>query len=403
MAKQQKIVGKYNKNKDGYYRYTLSVKDAHGSRRRIPLRGKTEDELDELVQRTEFEIKRGELCFNSNTKFMKWADEWLETYKSGNVSQKNYDTYKANLRLHIYPVIGNLPLCDVRKIHCQKVLNRQAGKSKSHVGKLRMTMYQILEEAVENGYINKNPARNLELPKVTEGTHRSITDYERKKILELCETHRAGLWVLVMLYCGLRPSEAIALNWNDIDFADGFISVSHSLNDSSGVKTDAGIRRVPAPPVLIDKLREAKRGTSTTFIFSQLRDKTKPHTETSMRSMWENFKRELDISMGAKVYRNEIKLSVVANDLTPYCLRHTCATDYQTAGIPLNIAKVLLGHKDVSVTANVYTHYSTANETATAAQLKAFWDPSSSKKMGAPEVRQNENTASQTLDTKAFA
>jgi integrase len=338
----------------------------------VYLRAKTEPELDDLVRRTKYEIDRGELCFNSNTKFCKWAEEWLETYKRGNVSQKNYDTYRANLRLHINPVLGNLPLCDIRKIHCQSVLNRQAGKSKSHVGKLRMTMFQVFEEAEENGYISKNPARRLDLPKVAEGTHRPITAFERQKILVLCKTHRAGLWVLVMLYCGLRPSEAIALNWSDIDFKHGFINVARSL-DNDGTKTEAGARRVPLPLDLLEKLRAARRESLTAFIFGQMRDPLKPHTETSMRCMWENFKRELDISMGAKVYRNAITRSVVADDLTPYCLRHTCATDYQAAGVPLNIAKVLLGHKDVQVTANVYTHYSAADESATSIQLRTFW------------------------------
>ena len=47
------------------------------------------------------------------------------------------------------------------------------------------------------------------------------------------------------------------------------------------------------------------------------------------------FKRELEIHMGAEVYRNQIIQSVVAPDLVPYCLRHTYCTDLQRAGVPL--------------------------------------------------------------------
>ena len=84
------------------------------------------------------------------------------------------------------------------------------------------------------------------------------------------------------------------------------------------------------------------------------------HTKTSMRQMWEVFKRDLDISMGAQTFRNAIipETSVVAKDLTPYCLRHTYGTDLQTAGVPINVAKDLMGHKDISVTARIYTHLS---------------------------------------------
>ena len=46
----------------------------------------------------------------------------------------------------------------------------------------------------------------------------------------------------------------------------------------------------------------------------------------------------------------------VADDLVPYCLRHTFCTDLQDAGVPINIAKELMGHSDISITAKIYTH-----------------------------------------------
>lgn len=47
---------------------------------------------------------------------------------------------------------------------------------------------------------------------------------------------------------------------------------------------------------------------------------------------------------------------LVAKDLTPYCLRHTFCTDLERAGVPINVAKDLMGHSDIAVTANIYTH-----------------------------------------------
>lgn len=79
------------------------------------------------------------------------------------------------------------------------------------------------------------------------------------------------------------------------------------------------------------------------------------HSGSSANDLWNNFKRELDIQMGAEIYRNKIIRSVVATDLVPYCLRHTYCTDLQRAGVPINIAKYLMGHSDISVTSNIYT------------------------------------------------
>ena len=64
----------------------------------------------------------------------------------------------------------------------------------------------------------------------------------------------------------------------------------------------------------------------------------------------------MDITNGATVYRNQITKSTLAEDLEPYLLRHTFCTDCQAAGVPLNVAKELMGHSDISVTAKIYTH-----------------------------------------------
>ena len=46
----------------------------------------------------------------------------------------------------------------------------------------------------------------------------------------------------------------------------------------------------------------------------------------------------------------------MADDLTLYCLRHTHVTDLQSAGVPLNVAKDLLGHQSIAMTSQIYTH-----------------------------------------------
>ena len=85
-----------------------------------------------------------------------------------------------------------------------------------------------------------------------------------------------------------------------------------------------------------------------------------PHTETSMKQMWRSFKQALDLDMGAQMAGGAIdpETSVVADDLTPYCLRHTYATDLQSADVPINVTKDFLGHKSIAMTSQIYTHLS---------------------------------------------
>lgn len=106
----------------------------------------------------------------------------------------------------------------------------------------------------------------------------------------------------------------------------------------------------------------------------------RPHTETSMKQMWRSFKQALDLDMGRTdgTRRNRPGNVVVADDLTPYCLRHTYATDLQSADVPINVAKDFLGHKSIAMTSHIYTHLS--DEAFTNASLKVLSFATESRK-----------------------
>jgi hypothetical protein len=73
--------------------------------------------------------------------------------------------------------------------------------------------------------------------------------------------------------------------------------------------------------------------------------------------MWKSFKRDVDIAMGATVYRNEIIEHMLPEEVTPYYLRHTCCTEWFEMGLDLKTVQYLMGHADIKTTANVYMHF----------------------------------------------
>ena len=114
------------------------------------------------------------------------------------------------------------------------------------VSKLRMTLRRIMRKAKKQKLIPDNPAEDIVLPQVTQGSRRPITDKERAMILETAKTHYAGAMVLTMLYCGLRPIEVRNLKWADLDFTNDLLTVTKS-------KTAAGTgRKLPMPPTVKD-------------------------------------------------------------------------------------------------------------------------------------------------------
>lgn len=65
----------------------------------------------------------------------------------------------------------------------------------------------------------------------------------------------------------------------------------------------------------------------------------------------------MDIENGAKLFRGGVVESTLADDLRPYFYRHTYCTDLQDAGVPITVAQRLMGHSDIKMTAQIYTHH----------------------------------------------
>lgn len=302
--------------------------------------------------------KRGEETIGENMTVDAWFREWLQTYKKPKgLTPKSLAMYTEKYNGYIKPRIGQIKMKNVKNIHLQKIMNEQAGRSASHTKKLRMVMQEMFRRARQARLIQYDPAELLELPVTTEGKRRSITEAERTAILEVADRHPAGLWVLTLLYTGMRPGETAALTWADVDFDRNEIHV-HAAKESGsetvkGPKTAAGVRDIPIHSELKKRLSETKEKPFSPVFPNK---NGKHMDDATLRRRWKSFYRELDIHMGAKVYRNKITEHAVAQDLTPYCLRHTFCTDLQRAGVALNVAKELMGHSDISVTANIYTH-----------------------------------------------
>lgn len=178
------------KGKDGRY-HKYFRKDGQ----RYHVAADSEPELYMKVGKLLQQLETDTYKLDKNTLVRDWAKLWLSTYKEGKITQKSLDTYRQKLDGYILPEIGNMKLKDVTSVHLQRILNRQAGRSYSHLTKLRVTMSSLFERAVIARLIVFNPAQGLELPAYEKGQRRSLTDQERAAVLAVARRNRAGLWV----------------------------------------------------------------------------------------------------------------------------------------------------------------------------------------------------------------
>lgn len=310
--------------------------------KRYEVRANTIEELYEKKARKKREVAENVIIYNSRTTVDKWADEAFDTYKS---KVQGLRDIKCRYRKYVSPVIGHKALCDVRAVECQNILNSCAGMSYSHCKSLKQEICFLFQTAVENRLIPFSPAVRLSLPEYTRGYRRSITDHERKHLLAVYEKDPTYLLFVIILKCGCRPEEAIGLIGRDIDHSKKLLHVR-------GTKTKNSDRFVPIPSDVYEVIKKTKP-----FEPVCVNRKGNIHSESSYKRLCAHLKRDMNISMGCKVYRNALIPPLpLADDFVPYCLRHTYCTDLCKAGVDVRTAQRLMGHANISITADIYTH-----------------------------------------------
>lgn len=314
---------------------------------------KTEAELAAKVAIRKKELEDG-TRLKKNMPFNLCADNWIERKKAYLKKEKTYRDYKKFVS-HLNEYFGGKKLKTISAADCEDCLRHYADleMSKAFIDKMATIMVQIFKYAVSRELLQASPMTDVEKPLAEEGTHRQISDQERKVILSVAEYHHAGTWIKIMLYCGLRPSETAYIKGKDIDLQEEVLHIS-------GTKSQNADRYVPIPRFLVSELTGFKKAE---YVFSTAHG-TKL-SEQSIKRWWKSFKNEMERHLGAETFRNKIiesKLPQLKDDpddspLTLYCLRHTYCTDLELKGVPINIAKELMGHASVETTAKYYTHF----------------------------------------------
>lgn len=339
---------------------TVTLTD--GSKHQIKVYGKTEAEAIIKLERKKWEYEHGLVVLSSNTPYEKWFTEWLDTYKRPAIQEASVKNIIIANRNYFQPILGKMPLIAIKTLHIQQCMNQLQGKSESYIKKNFAVINNVLETAVNNDLITKNPCKGIKLPSGTKKQHRrSLTAEEQKLLRQAIEKHSKGLMFAITYACGLRPGEVRALQWQQLDLKNGNIHVIYAVEKGKSTlkapKSENGFRTVPIPDWLLSMLKQMPRNIDkTAFVFSNT---NQPMTEQRYKRSWKSLLRTMDIMNGAKLYRNVIIEETIDHTITPYHLRHTYCTNLCKQGIDLKTAQYLMGHASIEMTAEIYTHVDT--------------------------------------------
>ena len=199
------------------------------------------------------------------------------------------------------------------------------------------------------GTIKEYAADKIRRPKTKEKEVTCFTLSEQKKIERAALAGKKTKWlgIVVCLYTGLRIGELLALEWKDVDFQKGVLTVSksrHEGKDENGryaqivesPKTVSSRRCIPLPKQILCELRMLKRKSRSAYVISN------GESSIPVRSYQRSFERLLK------------KLDIPHKGF--HALRHTFATRALECGMDVKMLSELLGHKDPAVTLRRYVH-----------------------------------------------
>lgn len=360
---------------DGRYMERVYLGNVNGKTKYKTVYGKSPKEVSEKADTIRIQLRRG--VNSDNPTFEQFMNQYLTII----TPQKSESSIRLIIsRLNIFnSFLSNIKLKSLKQNDIQNVINQitqcnpYTGKPASEKTIKDYIQYirAMLENAVDNGYIEKNPTKRLVVPKTAKESRerRALTEREREYIMNF--QHRGQLPMMLMMLSGLRKGEATALQWSDIDLKNKTITVSKSYDfKAQALKSpkNGKSRIVTIPDKLVDFL--SKQPNQVGFAIISAHDKMM--TETAWKRLLESYLTDLNCHIQEINKFNPHTKEWVIEPFTYHCLRHTFCTLMYEAGVDVLTAQQQMGHSSPEITMKIYTHLSSSTKQNSIKKLNDF-------------------------------
>jgi integrase len=292
-----------------------------------------------------------------------FLERWLEHVKP-QVSLRTHERYGEIVRKNINPVLGAVILTKLRPMQISDAYAKALGSGRrdgrgglapSTVRYMHVILKAAIAQAVRWQMLAHNPVDAVDAPKIVRST---MLTYDLAQTAELIDTTRGTrmrITVILAVLCGLRRGEIAALRWRDINLEKAQLAVNESAEQTqAGVrykKPKSGKSRTVALSArVVNELRShrAQQAEELLALGLPLSDKTfvvaqadgSPLQPRTITHQW-----QLLLS------RNKPLPRIRFHDL-----RHAHATHMLSSGVHPKIASERLGHSEVGITMNLYSH-----------------------------------------------
>ncbi|KAA1182111.1 site-specific integrase [Rhizobium tropici] len=357
-------------------------------------------DADAFISTAKVEVREGTHVADSASISMEAAGElWIKSAQAANLEQSTIDQYGQHLRLHIAPFLGKTKLSElnVPTVRAFEDKLRDEGRSPVMVRKVLVSLGSLLADAQERGKVARNVVRDMtgrrrkgkdkRQEKRQKGKLKVGVDIPAREEVKAIVGALEGRWrplILTAIFCGLRASELRGLRWSDVDFDKRQIRVhqrADRYNEIGRPKSEAGERTIPAPPMVMNTLKEWKLSYPRPVSGKRdeegepIREETKdahlvfPNGSGNVESLANIINRGLipvqiaagvAIDLGEKDKDGQPILNAKYTGM--HALRHFYAswcinrTEDGGLGLPPKVVQERLGHSSIVMTMDVYGH-----------------------------------------------
>ena len=273
-----------------------------------------------------------------------WADKWVAGLS---VKRKTKSGYESLLRSRILPVFGKRRLAQLRRSDIQEWIASMLaqGVSAGRVRQAVIVLRLMLDAAVDDRLIARNPADRINLPKIPHKEAEYFDPEVADRILNAVPDEYRLLF-RIMTVLGLRYGEAVALRRRHADFLRGRLRVEESLAEVSGklifgpTKSHAE-RAIPIPPALMTELEqhlETINADPDTLLFTGEKGGPLRYRYAYM-DIWRPVLKKLGMPI-----------------VGMHTLRHSAAARMISAGASPKAVQSIMGHRSAAFTLTVYGH-----------------------------------------------
>ena len=355
---------------DGRWEAKISLPDG----KRKSMYGKTRKEVQDKLRAAQRDLHAGLDIGRKSQTLAQFLNHWLNELAKPTTRPSTWTSYDSYIRNHIVPGIGHHRIADLTPQHVQAFLNSRSkmGLSPRTVTYIRAILRKALSYPVKWGDVQRNVAALTDAPTAVQRPVKPLSVDELRTFLGSCRGH--WYWPLfgVAALTGLRQGELLGLSWNDVDLESGVMHVRHALQRIDGTptlvepKTDRSRRSLPLTRTAIYLLRAQRLQQTERQMF--------------LGPEWNNpddlvFTSTIGSHCNPSNVTHTFQKLLTASGLPRqrfHDLRHCNASLFLAAEVSARDVMEFLGHSQIALTLNTYSHVMPVAMRLAADRLDAF-------------------------------